>query len=262
MKKTIIVSLSIFFLISCKESSEKKDYGNEELNVTTSVYPETISKVFKAHGGIEAWNAKQSLYFEIEKDGQNEKTTTDLKSRRSLIDAETFMIGYDGSDVWLKEKDTATYKGNAKFYHNLMFYFYAMPFIVGDDGINYELVDALVHEGKEYPGIKISYEAGIGDSPDDEYVLYYNKETNNMAWLAYTVTFYSKEKSPNFRLIRYSEWQTIEGLQLPSTLQWHVYKEGVIGDVRSEVEFVEVSLSDESPDTDLFAKPTDATVIE
>jgi len=262
MKKTILVSLSILLLISCKESTEKTDYANEELNVTTTVYPETISKVFKAHGGIDGWNTMQSLYFEIEKEGQNEQTTTDLKSRKSIIDAATFLIGNDGTDVWLMEKDTATYKGNARFYHNLMFYFYAMPFIVGDDGINYELVDSLEYDGKEYPGIKISYEAGIGDSSEDEYILYYDADTHKMAWLAYTVTFYSKEKSPNFKLIRYSNWQTIEGLQLPSTLNWHVYTDGVIGNVRSEVNFVNVTLSKDSPTNTLFAKPKDAKIIE
>ena len=262
MKKTILLSLILIALISCKETSEKNTYQNEELNVITTIYPESISKVFDAHGGIDAWNAMQSHVFEIEKDGQNEKTTTALKSRKSLIDAETYMIGYDGNNPWLVEKDTATYKGNPKFYYNLMFYFHAMPFIVGDDGINYENVDALEFEGKEYPGIKISYEAGVGESPDDEYIIYYDSDTNKMAWLAYTVTFFSKEKAKKFNLIRYSDWQTVEGLQLPKTLKWHVYKDGVIGDVRNEMNFVNVSLSKEQPDSKLFEKPENAKAIE
>ena len=185
-----------------------------------------------------------------------------MKSRKSLIDAETFLIGNDGTDVWLKEKDTTSYKGNARFYHNLMFYFYAMPFVVGDDGINYELVDSLEFERKQYPGIKISYEAGIGDSSEDEYILYYDAETHKIAWLAYTVTFYSKEKDSNFRLIRYTDWQEVNGLQLPSLLQWHIYKDGEIGNVRNEVQFVNVSLSKEKPNDTLFAKPDTAKVIE
>jgi hypothetical protein len=249
-------------MIACKETTEKSSYQNEELNVTTSIYPEGITKVFDAHGGIDRWNTMQSLYFEIVKDGQNEKTTTALKSRKSLIDAETFLIGNDGTDVWLKEKDTTSYKGNARFYHNLMFYFYAMPFVVGDDGINYELVDSLEFERKQYPGIKISYEAGIGDSSEDEYILYYDAETHKIAWLAYTVTFYSKEKDSNFRLIRYTDWQEVNGLQLPSLLQWHIYKDGEIGNVRNEVQFVNVSLSKEKPNDTLFAKPDTAKVIE
>ncbi len=262
MKKTILLSLSLIALISCKQSEEKPAYQNEDLNITTSVYPENITKVFKAHGGIDAWNTMESLVFEIEKEGQNEKTTTTLKRRKSLIDTETYKLGYDGSDVWLVEKDTATYKGNAKFYYNLMFYFHAMPFIVGDDGINYEKVDALEFEGKQYPGIKISYEAGVGESPDDEYIVYYDAETNKMAWLAYTVTFFSKEKSKKFSLIRYSDWKDVDGLLLPKTLQWHVYKDGVIGDIRNEMKFVNIAVSKETMDDNMFTKPSDAKLIE
>ncbi len=262
MKKLILLTLSLIVLISCKETADKQNYKGEELNVTTSIYPENMDKIFKAHGGIDAWNTMQSLVFEIEKEGQNEKTTTALKSRKSLIDAETFTIGYDGNNPWLIEKDTATYKGNPRFYYNLMFYFYAMPFIVGDDGINYENVAALEYEGKQYPGIKISYEAGVGESPDDEYIVYYDAETNKMSWLAYTVTYFTKEKSPKFSLIRYSDWLTAEGLLLPKTMKWYEYKDGIIGDVRSERNFVNVSVSKDEPNTKLFEKPEDAKMIE
>jgi hypothetical protein len=262
MKKTILLALSILFLISCKQSTEKSTYQNEELNVITSVYPETMAKVFDAHGGIDGWNEMQSLVFEMEKEGQNEKTTTDLRSRKSLIDAETFMIGFDGTDVWLQEKDTVTYKGNPKFYYNLMFYFYAMPFIVGDDGINYAKTDALEFEGKQYPGIKISYEAGVGESPEDEYVLYYDPETYKMTWLGYTVTYFSKEKSKEFHFIKYADWQTVNGLQLPKTLQWYKYENNLPTTKRNDRHFVNVSLSKDKPKDSIFEKTDTAKVIE
>jgi len=255
MKKLVVLSALVILSVSCKETNttENKNYSKETLDVTTSVYPENISNVFTAHGSIDAWNSFENLVFEIEKDGVNEKTTTTLKNRFSVIDAETFAIGFDGKEVWLQEKDTATYKGNARFYYNLMFYFYAMPFVVADDGIIYENVEALQFDGKSYPGIKISYEAGVGESPEDEYIVYYDSETNKMEWLAYTVTYFTKEKSPKFSLIRYSDWQTVEGLQLPKTLQWHDYKDGKIGDVKSERNFVNVSLSKQLPSMSIDA---------
>ncbi len=262
MKKNLLLSLSILFFISCKQSTEKSDYKKEELNITTSVYPESISKVFDAHGGIDRWNEMQSLMFEMEKEGGNERTITDLKSRKSLIDASKFSIGFDGTDVWLIEKDTATYKGNPKFYYNLMFYFYAMPFIVGDDGINYGKTKALEFEGKQYPGIKISYEAGVGESPEDEYVLYYDPETYKMAWLGYTVTYFSKEKSKEFHFIKYADWQTVDGLQLPKTLQWYKYENNLPTTKRNDRHFVNVSLSKEKPNDTVFVKPDTAKVIK
>ena len=48
-----------------------------------------------------------------------------------------------------------------------------------DRGITINTASAsMVHtfEGKEYPGILISYNSGVGASPEDEYILYYDNE--------------------------------------------------------------------------------------
>ena len=192
MKKTALLVVIIVLLTSCKQEKKTENYSQESLDVTTSIYPENVSKIFDAHGGIEQWNTFEGMYYEIEKPAINEKHTVALKSRKSIIEAEHHKLGFDGEDVWLKELDTVKYKKNPGFYYNLMFYFYAMPFILGDDGINYSDADPLKMDGMEYPGISISYEAGVGESPDDEYILYYNPETYKMEWLGYTVTYFSK----------------------------------------------------------------------
>ena len=57
--------------MACKQEQNTEDYKNAELNITTSIYPETISKIFDAHGGIDAWNSMEHLYFEIEKPNQH-----------------------------------------------------------------------------------------------------------------------------------------------------------------------------------------------
>jgi hypothetical protein len=96
-----------------------------------------------------------------------------------------------------------------------------MPFVLADDGIIYEDAEAITFEGKQYPGIKISYEANIGTSPDDNYILYYDAETYQMHWLAYTVTFRSKKPSDRYNLLRYKEWETVNGLVLPKSISWY-----------------------------------------
>lgn len=263
MKKILLFSLIATLVLSCKNETETKiDYTKETLDVTTSTYPENISKVFDAHGGLDHWNSFESLVFEIEKPEVNEKTTTTLKNRESLIEMKDFAIGYDGKEVWLQKKDTMSYKGNPKFYYNLMFYFYAMPFIVADDGINYKDVEPLEFDGVSYPGILISYEAGVGESPDDEYIVYYNPETYQMEWLGYTVTYFSKEKSKEFHFIKYNDWQTVDGLQLPKTLTWYNYENNKPTEKRNDMQFVNIKLSKDKMDTKLFAMPEDAEVVE
>ena len=262
MNRSIIVLTCVILFSACKNSETKNTYSDESLEVTTSVYPETISKVFKAHGSLDAWNTFESLIFEIEKPEGNEKTTTALKTRESLIEAPKFSIGYDGKEVWLQEKDTASYKGNAKFYYNLMFYFYAMPYVLADDGIIYTDVEPLQFEGREYPGIKIGYEAGIGESPEDEYIMYFNKDTHQMEWLGYTVTYFSKEKSKDFHFIKYSDWQNIDGIKLPKTLEWYNYEDGKPTTKRNAMNFANILLSKNKINKNRFVMPENAKIIE
>jgi len=236
------------------------DNKSSVINVT-KVYPATIASILDAHGGIDAWNNMENLTFGMQKGEELEITTTALKSRQSLIETNDHKLGFDGTNVWLQNKDTVTYKGNAKFYYNLMFYFYAMPFVLADDGITYKEVPALEVDGKKYPGIHISYDAGVGESPDDEYVLYYDDETKKMAWLAYTVTYFSKEKATKYSLIKYADWQDIGGLQLPETLQWYQYEDGKVGDMRNERKFTKVAISKDM-DASMFTKPENSELVE
>ena len=261
MKHIVLLAVIILFS-ACKNIETQKEHNKETLDVTMAVYPDNISKIFKAHGTLEAWEVYENLVFEIEKPDGNEKTTTNLKSRESLIQTPTFAIGFDGKQVWLQEKDTTSYKGNAKFYYNLMFYFYAMPYVLADNGIIYTDVEPLEFEGTSYPGIKIGYESGVGESPEDEYIMYYNKDTYQMAWLGYTVTYFSKEKSKDFHFIKYSDWQLVEGIKLPKTLEWYNYEDGKPTTKRNDMNFTNILLTKNKMDTNAFVKPENAKVVD
>ncbi|GAA4291304.1 hypothetical protein GCM10023163_06370 [Aestuariibaculum suncheonense] len=191
----------------------------------------------------------------------NEVTSVNLINRKSLISMPKHSLGYDGSLVWLLNKDTLTYKGKAKFYYNLMFYFNAMPFVFSDEGIRYTESEPLLFEGKTYPGIKISYDKGVGESSEDEYVLYYDEVTHRMAWLAYTVTYFSKEKSKKFNFIKYDKWQEIGGLLVPKVLQWYQVENNLPTMVRNNVEFTNVKLSTKAFSNEIFEKPEKAIVV-
>jgi len=265
MKKLTFIILFLISFVSCKNESKTEPSVIEDVkadNITTSIYPESITKVFDAHGGIDNWNKMQSLSFTLEKPNGKEVTTVNLKTRAELIDTPTYSMGYDAQNLWVNEKDGNEYKGNAKFYKGLMMYFYAMPFIVGDNGIMYEDVEPLTFEGKTYPGILVSYEAGIGESPDDQYMIYYDDETGQMEWLAYTVTFGKNVKSKDFYFIKYNSWQTVNGLVVPKSIDWFNYENNLPTVKRNTVEFLDVILSEEAPEASMFSKPEDAKVIE
>jgi hypothetical protein len=251
-------------MLSCKEATKeiKAELEAPEItaNVDGSSYPEALQKVFKAHGGLDNWKNKRTISFEIPKPDKTEKHTIDLYSRNEKIEMEGVSMGSHGADIWLLDEKKA-YKGDAVFYHNLMFYFYAMPFVLSDDGINYSAAEAFEFEGTSYPGIRISYNEGVGVSSKDEYFVHYNPATFQMEWLGYTVTFRSGEKSENVKWIRYNNWMDVDGVLLPKSLTWYDYEGRVIKTPREPLNFENVTLSESTQQADFFNKPKDATIV-
>lgn len=217
MKKIALLFVLSFIVISCKNET-KKDSKKEEITVTKKEsFPDELGKVFEKHGGINAWRKAQVLSF----NKGEEVHTTDLHSRKTVVNHPDYSLGFDGEEVWLDEEKEGSYKGNPTFYYNLYFYFYAMPFVLADDGITYDKVDDLTFEGAYFPGYKISYASDKGTSPDDNYMVYYNPKTYQMEWLAYTVTFKSKEPNDKYKIIKYNKWENVNGLILPKEITWY-----------------------------------------
>ena len=216
MKKLLLV-LVLVVAVSCKDETNVNNQKENTSELIAAVFPEKLAKVFKTHGGLDAWKKAQILSF----NKGEEVHTIALNSRKTLINTSTYTLGFNGTEVWLDETQAGSFKGNPEFYYNLYFYFYAMPFVLADTGIVYEEVAALTFEGTKYPGIKISYEANVGTSPDDNYIIYYHPESYKMAWLAYTVTFNSKEPSEKYSIIKYNSWENVAGLVLPKEITWY-----------------------------------------
>lgn len=263
MNKILCSLLLLILVMACQEPSSTTDTKAKETTeapVKKKTYPANVQKVFEQHGGLAQWQKMKAMTYEIVKEEGNEKQMIDLHNRRERIEASTFKTGYDGKNYWL-EADTS-YKGNAVFYHNLMFYFYAMPFVLADDGIIYSETEPFVFEEKTYPGVRISYGDGVGVSPEDEYFMYYDADTYEMAWLAYTVTYFSKEKSNKLGWIRYKDWKTINGLKLPNSLSWYKSEEGKVTTLRNTRAFTNIEVSATAFEDKVFAKTAAAKIVE
>lgn len=268
MRKTIFLFFSVALLFACKHEAhthkdgEKHQHGEKHgKHVKAKMnYPKYVKDMLKAHGGMDKWNKLGAMSYEIVKEEGNEKQYINLGDRRERIESSNFTMGYDGKDFWM-EADTSV-KTNPKFYKNLMFYFYAMPFVIGDPGIKYEKVEPLVFEGKSYPGFRVSYNSGIGVSPEDEYIIHFNEETKQMEWLAYTVTFFTQEKSSKLSWIRYDDWQDIGGVKLPSSMAWQKTEDNKpVGEANRRV-FANVKVQQEAFADSKFQATAGAKVFE
>ncbi|WP_146104783.1 DUF6503 family protein [Tenacibaculum sp. SG-28] len=175
-----------------------------------------LSKVINTHGGMHLWHTFSTVRFSVD----DEKHVVDLHSRKTRITSKDFTIGFNGKKVWFQQKSASSFTSDPNFYYNLYFYFFAMPFVLADEGITYTEAKPLEYNGISFPGIKISYNQDVGASPDDNYFLYFHPETKQMEWLGYSVTYFSKKVSNNFNLIKYDTWQEEKGILLPKSISW------------------------------------------
>ena len=86
--------------------------------------------------------------------------------------------------------------------------------------------------------------------------MYFNAETHQMEWLAYTATFMSKKPSDKFNIIKYGKWNNVNGLILPSEITWYKKDEnGVLSSTSKIVEFTLPLISQGQLDNSFYEKP-------
>ncbi len=217
--------------------------------------PEPLLQALEAHGGLEQWAKMKTMEFSIPKDTLKEFHRIDLPSRKVQITHPNYTIGFDGSDVWVSPDKEAFGGTSARFYHNLIFYFYAIPFVLADPGINYELLEERKMNGRDLIPVKVSYGSGIGDAPDDFYIAHFDKDSKELYLLLYTVTYFSGETNERYSAIIYDEWTTNNGLKVPKVMKGFRYAADTLGTQRYTRVFEDIRLSEEAVDPLLFERP-------
>lgn len=250
MQKIINVVFGIFvsLLLACAPS-EKAEV------VSMPKMPEVLEKALVAHGGLEQWQAMESLEYTFARDSIMEVQKTALHSRKAYIKrGDVFTLGFNGDSVWVQPNREAYGKGDPRFYHNLLFYFYAMPFVLADPGIIYETLPPRQLNGKSYPALKISYGDGVGDAPDDYYIAHFDPDTYKLHLLLYTVTYFDQLPNEKYKALAYDEWTNVNGLELPKKMIGYKFADDALGEQRYVREFVDIKVSKEKYPDDLFER--------
>ena len=232
-----------------------EEEGSTEVNL-----PDLLQKGLQAHGGLDRWRSMETMIYTVERMDKPEQHLIDLDSRKVLLTHENYTVGFDGQEVWVTPDKAAFGSGSARFYHNLRFYFVAMPFIVADPGINYEVLPQKEFQGKSYEALRITYNDGVGDAPEDEYILHFDPETYKMEWLLYTVTYYTGQAGERYNLLHYSDWQEVNGLLMPQKMVGYKYEDGKIGDKRYERLVSDFELKTTREDDAIFDMPAEAEI--
>ena len=205
-----------------------------------------------ASGGLERWysNGPISFQFDYVPRGKgarrNSTQIVDTWNNKSvhhdMVDP-TASFGWDGKDAWVTMKDTANFEYNLRFWALTPIFFLAQPFNFDGEGVILEKLEDKTLNGVIYDAVKISFEKGTGDAPDDYYINYYDKKTHQISALRYIVSYpkYFKDggHSPE-KIMTLHDFKTVNGITLPT-----VYKTYMLGEGETLGEYVtDITVSD------------------
>lgn len=222
----------------------------------------------EAHGGLQAWHTQSTLEFEFDYKSltQPDKHMHTLnaidvwssRARQVEVGGDATM-GWDGAEAWITPNADA-FPLPARFWALTPYYFVAMPFVAADPGTNYERLEDAELDGVVHQLVKLTYGEGVGDAPDDYYILYLHPETKRLSALRYVVSypgFFPDGGHTPEKLMRYSEYAQTDGVWLAGRLNTSSWGEEGAGDVVTEITVTNIQLGRRWAE-DFFARPQGA----
>lgn len=257
-------------IVACANPPETTEKGAVETPPRAiDALPTTLRQALQAHGGLDVWDAYQSLEFKLqsvrEGDTSLVSSLVDLKNRREHMEAANYQMGFDGDNYWFAADSIPDDHPDPIFYINLQFYFFAMPFVAADPGTNYEEMGQRIVDSTTYDVLKLTYEDGIGQAPEDQYLLYFDTESHQLKLLLYSVTYFNAENAENaenYNALWYDEWQTVDGLVVPlraMSYNWNTENQA-LGNLRNTKTFFPVDFDKIAPLDAAFAPPENALI--
>ena len=261
-RTSVLATITVLLLASC--ASPNNDIATAPSESATSseeALPPVLAQALEAHGGLAQWRAQQRLEYDVHRKGMLlDHQLIALRPRKVLLTGDDYTIGYDGTQHWVSP-DTAAFPGDVRFYHNLQFYFMALPFLFADPGIRYEPLAPRTIRDITYEGVRVSFEPGVGDASDDEYRAYFDPDTHHLTWLLYTVTYFSGEPSEKYSARWYQAWHEVNGLLLPERVISYRWEDDALGEARDTTVYRNVEISNIPPDESIFLMPNQAVAV-
>lgn len=269
------VWISLLFLslgaVACgaPPADEPADPAGDTTEPTTSAdQPEDPATAYaraieEAHG-LDAWSSKDAVSARIQLTfGGNQALdgrmifTPDMTKAR--LDQGEASVIWDGETAWVTPADAEFPR--ARFHVLTWPYFLAAPMKLRDPGTRLELLGAKAVDAKLHDAARLTFEEGVGDTPDDWYILYRDSRTNRLEAMAYVVTYGTRLEDANQEphAIVYDDFQEVEGVMIPTTWEfrlWSEEKAGIYGDPLGQAKLSDVRFV--TPEEGTFQVPDDA----
>lgn len=265
--------LVLSFLICSLSCTEKKQAVKEtekmepvkkvSLSSEAKKGTELLEKCIDAHGGMDQWNAFTAVEYTLDDNGKEVYQLTHLKDRRAYLNSKNYTVGFDGKTAWAVPDAKKVSGESAAFYYDLDFYFFGIPFLLKDPGVNVTYSGNAKVDGKTYESLKVTFGAEVGLTPEDVYFLYIDPETAMLCILTYSISYFDKENAPINSAKVYSEYQEVQELMMPTKMEnfeWDV-ENREMGKSKNHIRlFSDIHFLKEIPDETIFEVPEGAVV--
>ena len=126
-----------------------------------------------------------------------------------------------------KSQDSVT--GGDRFAIFTWPYFFDLPYKLTDQGANYKELPDVVMGADQYKAGELTFDAGVGDAPDDWYHVF--SKNGLIQGAGYIVTYGgqdAEEAAENAHAIRYADYKMVDGIPVAHSWTFHDYKNGQI----------------------------------
>ena len=289
-------SILFLFILSCKETTKPtqeslvnevtetdiisipKSWVDGRVNkakekLGTSEAGEIVWNAMEAHGGLDRWYANGPLSFRFNYQPLDGKTsrdsyqTVDTWSNRAVHTSatdSTAHFGWTGEQAWVKAKDSTSFEYDTKFWALTPLYFYGQPFVLNGEGVNLELLPEVTYKQQKQDVVKVTFDAGTGDAPDDYYILYFGKESHKLAAIRYIVSYPEYFKDGGHAPEKFMEVMgenTVNGILFPTSYKTYwLTKDKKPGEYITQIDVSNVSFENDLP-KDFFDVPKDAKTL-
>ncbi|MEM1320816.1 MAG: DUF6503 family protein [Bacteroidota bacterium] len=256
MKKLSLLSAAFLFLLlptACKTGSEA--------TAPQQNFPQLFKQVLTAHGSLSQWRKMKTLKFTRGTGEDAVYHLINLATRDEVMTKDgSYTLGFQGKSMWVAPNKEAFPGKSPRFYRNLHFYFFALPFVLADPGVNLSDEGEKTTGGQRYRILKATFNAGVGDAPEDQYILYIDPATYRIAMINYSVTYFDNSKATQYNALVY-DWQEVDGLLVPSSFIGYKWEDNALGDKRYEAPFSKVAFDKAAIPASAFA-PTPGAFVE
>ena len=185
-------------------------------------------------------------------------TMTDVGRVRMEIDGGPTLV-FDGSRAWVSPADVEFPR--ARFHLLTWPYFLAAPFKLDDPGTRIESLGELpLREGEPMPAAKLTFGEGVGDTPDDWYILYRDPQTRRLVAMAYIVTYGTpaEQAADEPHAIVYDGFKAVDGAVVSTDWQFYHWSRqtGIHGESMGRMKLRHVQFT--QPTLLRYARPADA----